>query len=141
MNLPRKAGEVTALSMNAHDRRELALIEEALAGGDPQFAARLAAFARLADDGAIPERERMRERRRRGTGRAIRAPGPGRPGTRRPLYWISVAMWVSITLALIATGVILSRQGGTRACAAGQAAVCVRRSAPSVPASPASRPR
>lgn len=123
------------MTLNAHDRRVLAQIEEAVAGNDPRFAASLSAFDRLADGGVMPERERIRP----GTRSADR-PGRRRPPFRRPemnklMYWIAVAMAVSITLAVIVFVLVNGHSGGKEACAAWQAGICVKQSAPSVPAS------
>ena len=97
---------MTVLSLNAHDRQVLALIEEELAGADPRFAAKLSAFSRLTE-GAMPERERIRGRRRRPVG-APSAGGPsvcglrpGRQASYKFVYWIAVAMALSVSLAMI----------------------------------------
>lgn len=99
------------MSLNAHDRQVLALIEEELAGADPRFAAKLSAFSRLAE-GAMPERERIRGRRRRPVGApSVGAPSPagpsvcglrpGRQASYKFIYWIAVAMALSVSLAMI----------------------------------------
>jgi hypothetical protein len=93
--------KVTALSLNAHDRQALALIEERLAGTDPPFAAKLSAFSRLAE-GAMPERERIRRRRRRpAAGTSVCGLRPGRRASYKLAYWIAVAMALSVSLAMI----------------------------------------
>ncbi|HEY5019320.1 MAG TPA: DUF3040 domain-containing protein [Streptosporangiaceae bacterium] len=125
------------MSLNGHDRQALAKIEETLADTDPQFAARLSAFARLADGGAMPERERIRRDRQRGTGSALCGLRPGQPGARRLMYWIAVAMAVAITLAVISAA-LASGHGGTKgACAEWQGLACARQAAPSAPPAPA----
>ena len=121
------------MSLNAHDRQALALIEEALAGGDPQFASKLSAFSRLAEDGAMPERERIHQDGRRMIVRAIRGLRLGQPGTSKLLRWVTVAMWVAISVALISAAVAMSRAGGKPGCAQWQATTCVRSVAPSTP--------
>lgn len=112
------------MSLSARDRHLLAQIEEEIAGADPRFAARLSAFARLADGGAMPERERIREPRRL-------AARPVRGGLMR---WIAVAMAVAVTLAVISAALVGGRTGGKGACAEWQGLVCTRQAAPSAPA-------
>jgi hypothetical protein len=123
------------VSLNAHDRHALARIEEELAESDPRFAARLSAFARLADGGAMPERERIRESRQSVARRVLRGPcSPGCPGARRPMYWIAVAMALAVTLAVISAALVSGNTGAKGACAEWQGLVCTRQAAPSAPA-------
>lgn len=121
---------MTALSLNAHDRHELSLIEEALAGTDPRFAAKLSAFSRLANGEAMPERERIRAGRQHPAGRAVRGLRPGQPGT---LRWISVAVWLLISIALLSTALALGDTGTSAPCARWQGLVCTRQRTPRVP--------
>lgn len=95
-------GKVVVLSLNAHDRHVLALIEEELAGADPRFVAKMSAFSRLAE-GAMPERERIRVRRRRPyvAGPSICGLPPGRQASYKVFYWIAVAMALTVSLAMI----------------------------------------
>jgi hypothetical protein len=98
--------KVIALSLNAHDRQVLALIEEELAGADPRFAAKLSAFSRLTE-GTMPEREQIRGRRRPSADRPSANPSsicglpPGRQASYKLFYWIAVAMALSVSLAII----------------------------------------
>lgn len=125
------------MSLNGHDRQALAKIEETLAGTDPQFAARLSAFARLADEGAMPEREQISEDRRRGTGSAQRSLRPGQPGARKLMCWIAAAVAVAITLAVICVVLGSGHPGSTGACTEWQGLACARPAAPSAPPAPA----
>lgn len=125
------------MSLNGHDRQALAKIEETLACTDPQFAARLSAFARLADEGAMPEREQITGDRRRGTGSAQRSLRRGQPGARRLMYWIAVAMAVAITLAVICAVLVSGHPGSTGACTEWQALACTRPAAPLAAPAPA----
>lgn len=127
-----------AVSLNAHDRRALDLIEEELAGSDPRFAAKLSAFTRLTEGGEMPARERIRSRRRRGPGWALRAPRPGSHGRPRwSLYRTMLAVWLSVSLAMILIALGLSHAGTTAACSQWRGLVCVSRTAPSAPPAPA----
>lgn len=125
-----------AVSLNAHDRRALDLIEEELAGSDPRFAAKLSAFTRLTEGGEMPARERIRSGRRRV--RALRGLRPGTHGRPRwSLYRTMLAVWLSISLALILIALGLSHAGTTAACSQWRGLVCVSRTAPSAPPVPA----
>lgn len=121
------------MSLNAHDRRALTRIEEALADADPRFVARVAAFSRLTDDEALPERERIREARRPGIDQALRCLRPGQPGAHKLMYWIAVAMAVCITLALICSAPVIGHGDTEGGCAQWQAVTCVRQAPPSAP--------
>ena len=118
------------VSLNAHDRHALDLIEEELAGSDPQFAARMSAFSRLADGGTMPERERIRTGRRC----AFRPNGcghcPGSRGTSRWLTLAAVAVWLAVSGGLLAVALVASHIGAGAPCAQWQAAVCTSRVAP-----------
>jgi Protein of unknown function (DUF3040) len=92
------------VSLNAHDRHALDLIEAELASSDPQFAAKLSAFSRLANGGTMPERERIRAGR-----------------------WLSlatVAVWLVVSLGLLGVALVASHIGAGPPCAQWQAAVC-----------------
>ncbi|MGH3165906.1 MAG: DUF3040 domain-containing protein [Trebonia sp.] len=121
------------MSLNAHDKQALARIEDALASADPQFAARLSAFSRLADAGVMPERERIRGDRLRAVAGAILAMGTGGRETRGLIRWIAVAMWVSISLALISIAIVLGHAGPQTGCPVWQTAACARPSTHSAP--------
>jgi hypothetical protein len=125
---------VIRVSLNPRDRHALAQIEERLADADPRFAARLSAFARLADGGVMPERERIRESRRPVAGRLLRGRrAPGRPGARRPMYWIAVALATAVTIAGIAAALVSGNTGTKGACANWQGLACTRQVTPPAP--------
>jgi hypothetical protein len=141
------------VSLNAHDRHELSLIEEALAGTDPRFAASMSAFSRLAGDEEMPERERIRDDAPRGLARVIRGrhhrgrggarraggrhgPSAGWPGTWERGRWISVTVWLLISAALLSVALALGHDGSGARCAQWQGLTCVRQGtvpAPRVP--------
>lgn len=122
------------MSLNAHDRQALARIEEELEDADPQFAANLSAFWRLADGEAMPEREEIHGTRRPVIVPALCVRRPGRPRARLLVYAIAIAMAVSITLAVISVALVTGRGGGKDACPQWGAIACVKQTMPSAPA-------
>jgi hypothetical protein len=102
------------LTLNAHDRQALDVIEERLAASDTRLAAMLSAFSRLADGEAIPAREQIQADRQRTVGQAVRSVLPGR----RPRLGLrtTMAVWLIISSVLIAVAVVLSHTGGNTAC-------------------------
>jgi hypothetical protein len=127
------------VSLSAHDKEALDLIEEGLAGSDPRFAAKLSAFSQLTDGGEMPARERIRAAGRPAAFRGLlfRDSRPGRrTRPRRPLYWVTVAVWLSISVTMIAVALVLSHSSAAT-CARGQGTGCANRSAPSAPRVPA----
>lgn len=117
------------MSLSAHDRHELDLIEEALAGTDPRFAAKLSAFSRLADGEAMPERERIRAQRQHAAGRAWAGARRGHRGMPAG-GWITIAAWLLISLALVSAALAFGHPGSTAECAQWQGLVCVRHAVP-----------
>lgn len=126
---------VTTLSLNARDREALSLIEEALSATDPRLAAKLSAFARLADGEAMPERERIAAGRWCAIGRRLRdlCPGLGLPGR---MSWIPVAVWLCVSVVLFSVALVLSHANPHAVCAQWQGVVCVDRAATPVPPAP-----
>lgn len=121
------------MSLSAHDRQALARIEETLADADPQFAARMSAFSRLAGDKAVPERERI-------CGSMWRAIGSGRwglrfsqSGARKVSYWIAVAVAVAITLAVISAALVSGHADTKDTCAERHDVACAGQATPSAP--------
>jgi Protein of unknown function (DUF3040) len=124
---------VSGLSLNAHDRHALAQIEEALADADPKFAAKLSSFARLADAGSMPERERIGEARRPVFGSSICGMRPGQPGAHKLIYLIIVATAVALTVAMISFALV-SHPSGKGGCAGWQTAACAKQATTTAPA-------
>ncbi|HEX6448524.1 MAG TPA: DUF3040 domain-containing protein [Trebonia sp.] len=123
------------MSLSAHDKEALDLIAEGLAASDPRFAAKLSAFTKLTDGGEMPARERIRAATRPTAfrGPLMRGSRPGgRTRPRRPLYWITVAVWLLISATMISLALILSHSGAP-ACARGQGTGCANRSVPAAP--------
>jgi Protein of unknown function (DUF3040) len=128
-----------AVSLSAHDKEALDLIEEGLAASDPRFAAKLSAFTQLTDGGEMPARERIRAAARPTAfrGPLMRGSRPGRhTWPRQPLCWVTVAVWLLISATMLSLALILSHSGAA-ACARGQATGCANRSVPSAPSVPA----
>lgn len=114
------------MSLSARDRQELDVIEEHLATSDPQLAGLLATFSRLADGEAIPAREQIPADSPQAVGRALRGVFPrwparsksGRTSLPNLLTQVSVlAIWLVISVALIAVALLLSHSGGNGSCA------------------------
>jgi hypothetical protein len=123
--------KVSGLSLNAHDRQALARIEEALAGADPQLAAKLSSFSRLVDDGEMPERERIRQARR-----SVMSPADGgrrlrQPGAYRVVYWVAMAVAMCLTLAGVSFALASGHPNSKGACAGWQVGTCAKQAAPS----------
>jgi hypothetical protein len=125
------------VSLSAHDRRELGAIEQELAASDPQLAAMLSTFSRLAADEAMPGRERIPAGEPPTATQAAFGLFPHRPARRVPpgperrhrlvrlLRLSPVAAWLVISAALITVAVLLSHSGGNGTCARMLATACV----------------
>lgn len=126
------------MSLNAHDRHALDLIEEGLADSDPRFAAKLSAFSRLTDDGEMPARERIGAGRLHSPGLAVRGLLSGGPARqRRVLYVTAIAVWLSISVMLISVALVLSHSGSATACTEWRGTACAGRATPTAPPVPA----
>lgn len=116
------------MSLNAWEQQALDSIRNGLAGSDPELAALLSAFTRLASGEEMPTREKVpalsrwavrrfrRGRRRAGTGSRWQ-----RLGFLRAALLLS---WVLTTAVLIAVAVVLSTGGGHGTCTQTVAMVC-----------------
>lgn len=107
------------MSLSAHEQQELDLIEDEIAASDPTLASLLATFARLSADDELPAREQIRASRGR-RGRR-RPPGhgtflrPGKPAT--DLSLVAVVLWLTVSVALLVSVLVISRGGGGKGCA------------------------
>ena len=97
------------MSLSPREQHALDSIRERLAGSDPELAALLATFTRLASGEEMPARGPVRAR----TGRH-----PHRGRMRRPahrvyqrlgIYRVALLLWVVITIALITTALAFDR--------------------------------
>ena len=117
----RRAREVPAVSLSAHEQQELDVIEGEIAGSDPALAALLATFALLTADEDLPARERIPAHRgprgRRGPlarGTFLR---PGRPAWTWACGLVAVVLWLTVSVALLVSVLVISRGGGGKGCA------------------------
>jgi len=110
------------MSPDAWEQRALDSIRDGLAGSDPQLAALLGTFTRLASGEKMPVREELPERPLRAVRRSRRKrrhsrPGPGRRfGRRLGVERVALLVWLLITVGLITTALTLSRSGSQSAC-------------------------
>lgn len=121
------------MSLSAREQQALDAIRDRLSASDPRLVALLATFTRLAAGEAMPVREKIRAGSRWAARRSRRRRHPRR-GTvtrhARRLYHrlgfrrAGLLLWLLIAVALIATGVILSRGGSQSACTEPFAVVC-----------------
>ena len=121
------------VSLSAHDRQALARIEETLADADSQFAARMSAFSRLADDKAVPERERICGSIRRAIGSGCWSLRSSQSGARKVSCWIAVAIAVAITLAVISAALVSGHADTKDTCAERHDVACAGQATPSAP--------
>jgi hypothetical protein len=114
------------MSLSERDRQVLTSVEDELASSDPKLASMLACFSRLAVGEEMPAHETIHSGWRRAAARSGRAvPSPGRRGRPPPararwrLGWTRkvVALWLVISLALIAAALAVRHEDGTRSCA------------------------
>jgi hypothetical protein len=128
------------MSLNAREQQALDSIKSGLAGSDPELAALLSAFTRLASGEEMPDREKVPARSRWALRRSLR--GRRRSGVRsrwQRLGFLRAALllsWVLTTAALIAVAVILSTGGGHGTCTETVAMVCSGPAPGHSPASP-----
>jgi hypothetical protein len=116
------------MSLSAWEQQALDSIKNRLAGSDPELAALLFAFNRLASDEEMPDREkiparsrraflRLRGARRRSSLRGICQ----RLGFRRAV----VLLWLVTSATLIAVALALSAGGGHVTCTEPAGMICV----------------
>jgi hypothetical protein len=130
------------MSLNAREQQALDSIKNGLAGSDPELAALLSAFTRLASGEEMPGREKVPALSRWTVRRSRR--GRRRSGVRRTyrrLGFLRAALllsWVLTTAALIAVALTLSTGGDHGTCTETVAMAC---GAPDPGRSPASPSR
>jgi hypothetical protein len=114
--------EGAVMSPDAWEQQALDSIRNGLAGSDPQLAALLTAFTRLASGEEMPVREGLGARPLRAVRRSRRKRrhahrGPVRRFCRRlGVERVALLLWLLITVGLITTAVTLSRSGSQSAC-------------------------
>lgn len=118
------------MSLNAWEQQALDSIKDGLAGSDPQLAAMLTTFARLASAEEMPGQETILAGSRRTLRWAPRIRSLRNSGHRRwpgqvKLQWAVLLLWLVITVAMITVAVIISRGGGVQgACTGSLPPVC-----------------
>jgi hypothetical protein len=121
-----RAMEGRAMSLSAWEQQTLDSIKDGLAGSDPQLAALLTTFTRLASGEEMPVQEeipagsgrtiRRSRRSRRHRCRAGRGPRSRPMPERARLQWIVMLVWLVITVAMITVAVVMTRGGSQGAC-------------------------
>jgi hypothetical protein len=120
--------EVAVMSLTAREKQALESIESRLVGSDPRLASMLDTFTRLTLGEDMPAREVIRprhctSRQERRTGKRLRrlVERVGRPQA-------AMLVWLVISIALLATALVINRSGGggRAACVASFAVRCGR---------------
>jgi hypothetical protein len=118
------------MSLSTREQQALNSIEARLAASAPMLASLLAMFTRLTANEQLPARERIR------SGRPLRRrPGASRRGRvpHRQLVW--PALWLAVSIALVAVALAVGHDGDTPVCAA-RASACAWSALPAYPVSP-----
>ncbi len=115
------------MSLSAWEQQALDSINNGLAGSDPELAALLSAFTRLASGEDMPDREKIRAGPRRALRRLRRA--RWRSSVRRMCQRLGIQraallLWLLATAAMIAVALALNAGGDHAACVESLATVC-----------------
>jgi len=97
------------MSLSPREQHALDSIGERLAGSDPELAALLATFTRLASGEEMPDRGPVRARQGRHPHRGKMRRPARRAYQRLGIYRVALLLWVVITIALITTAMALDR--------------------------------
>jgi Protein of unknown function (DUF3040) len=128
--------EGLAMSLSAWEQQTLDSIKDGLVGSDPQLAALLTTFTRLASGEEMPVREEIP------VGSPRPRPRPGRrrrTGTRRRsrpvagyvrLQWVMLIVFLVTTVAMITVALVLGRGGGQGTCTGVWPTMCSSHSPP-----------
>jgi hypothetical protein len=127
------------MSLSAWEQQTLDSIKEGLAGSDPQLAALLSAFARLASAEEMPVQETIPAGSRRTLRWALRIRTPrklrhrcqaGTCGHPRPmlgrvkLQWVVLLLWLVITVVMVTVVLTISHGGGQETCTGSWSTLC-----------------
>lgn len=116
------------MSLSAWEQQALESIRNGLAGSDPELAALLSAFNRLASDEEMPDREKTRAGSRRAFRRLRRARWHASLCRVRQRLGVQGAalllLWLLTTAALIAVALALSVGGNRGTCTETAAMIC-----------------
>jgi Protein of unknown function (DUF3040) len=111
------------MSLSAREQQALDSIEDELAGADPKLAWLLATFARHASGQEMPAREKIRKQSlHRGN---VRRPAR-RLFPRLGLQQTILLLWLTVTIALIAVALVLSRDSRNGPCPESWAVACTQ---------------
>ena len=127
------------MSLSAREQQALDSIKNDLSGSDPELAALLSAFNRLASDEEMPNREKIHAGSRRALRRLRRARKRSslrRACRRLGLQRAVMLLWLLTTAALIAVAVALNSGGGPGTCAETVPIACIGPSPEHSPGSP-----
>jgi hypothetical protein len=127
------------MSLSAWEQQALDSIKDGLAGSDPELAALLSAFTRLASGEEMPDREKVRAGSRRALRRLRRA--RWRPSARRVWQRLGIQravllLWLLTTAAVIAVALALNAGGDHGTCTGTVATICVDKAPQHSPGSP-----
>ena len=132
------------MSLSSWEQQALESIKNGLTGSDPELAALLSAFNRLASDEEMPDREKTRAGSRRAFQRFPRA--RWRASLRRARRRLGVQgivlllLWLMTTAALIAVALALGAVGNGGTCTETAAMICAGPAPGHSPGSPSVRP-
>jgi hypothetical protein len=127
--------EGPAMSLSAREQQTLDSIKDGLVGSDPQLAALLSTFTRLASGEEMPVQEDIAV----GSPRPRPRPGRRRAGTRRRsrpvagsvrLQWIMLIVFLVTTVAMVTVALVLSRGGSQGTCTGSWPTMCSPHSPP-----------
>jgi len=120
------------MSLSAWEQQALESIKDGLAGSDPDLAALLFAFTRMASGEEMPDREKIRAGTRRA--RRLRRTARRRFSVRRVMGGVcrrldigraALLLWLLMTAALLAVALALNGSGEHGACAETAGMICV----------------
>jgi hypothetical protein len=116
------------MSLNAWEQQALDSIKDGLAGSDPDLAALLSAFTRLASGEEMPDTEKARAGSRRALRRLRRA--QRRSSLRRVCQRLgfqraALLLWLLTTAVVIAVALALNAGGGQATCTQTAAMICI----------------
>ena len=120
-------GGISAMSLNAWEQQALDSIKDGLTGSDPELAALLSAFTRLASGEDMPDREKTRAGSRRSLRRLRRArmrANVRRVWQRLCFQRAALLLCLLTSAALIAVALALPAGGDHATCAETWAMVC-----------------
>jgi hypothetical protein len=134
-----RAMEGLPMSLSAWEQQALESIKDSLADSDPELAALLTTFARLASAEEMPVQETILAGSRRALRWAPRTRSPRKPRHRRragtcgrshplpghvKLQWALLLLWFVITIAMITVALILSNSGSKGTCTGSWPTLC-----------------